>query len=133
MSTPATRGDLHEAIVPLATKVELQEAIAPLATKAEIAPLATKVELQEAVARLATKAELQSCFAALLARIESGEQRMVERFDGLEQRLRADLAQHVNVIFERTSAMIAVIDDKYADLPGRVSRLETTVFPRGQR
>jgi hypothetical protein len=29
--------------------------------------------------------------------------------------------------------MILPIDEKYADLPGRVNRLETTVFVSGQR
>lgn len=119
MSTPVTRGDLHAAI-------------APLATKAEIVPLATKAELQEAVARLATKAELESCFEALLAHIESREQRLVDqigkRIDGVEQRLLTELARHTNAVFEAMSGHIAVIDDKYKGLPERVSRLERTVF-----
>jgi hypothetical protein len=31
------------------------------------------------------------------------------------------------------SKQFSVLDDKYADLPGRVSRLETAVFTRKRR
>lgn len=61
---------------------------------------------------------------ALLARIESGERRMesgerrmIERMDGLEQRLLAELARHTRAISESLSTQIAVLDEEYADLP----------------
>jgi hypothetical protein len=118
----ATKVELQEAIAPLATKVELQEAIAPLATKVElaeaIAPLATKVELQEAIAPLATKVELEIWGGALLAS-------MGTQLDGLRRDLQFDLARHANTIFESAQVMIRAVDDKYADLPGRVTKLES--------
>jgi hypothetical protein len=133
MSAPVTRGELREELeqfrqelrhefkqelkqelVPLATKAEL----APLATKAELAPLATKAEL----APLATKADLENWGGALRAHI-----------DRTEQRLSAELARHVGAIHEAMSAWFAASDEQYADLPGRVSRLEATVFAPKQR
>jgi len=120
MSTPVTRGEfaqfeirLEQRLAQLATKAE----IAQLATKAELAQLATKAEL----AQLATKAELELWGGALLARL-------LERIDRSEQRLLAELARHTRASYEDMSTQISVIDEKYADLPPRVSKLETTVL-----
>jgi len=96
-------------IAQLATKAEL----AQLATKAEIAQLATKAE----IAQLATKAELEHWGGALLARIDRSEQRLL-----------AELARHTRASAEDLSTQISVIDEKYADLPLRVSKLETKVL-----
>ena len=56
------------------------------------------------------------------------EQRMIERIECSEQRLLTELARHAKAIQEAVSVQIAAIDEKYADLPGRVNRLETWVF-----
>ena len=69
----------------------------------------------------------------LLARIESGEQRLLERIECTEQRLLVELARHTRAIQEAMSTQISVIDDKYDDLPARVSQLEATVFPSTRR
>jgi hypothetical protein len=116
MSTPVTRGELREELAQLATKAEL----AQLATKAELAQLATKVDLWG---------------GALVARIQSGErfmERLLERIDSSEQRLLAELARHTKASAEAMVAQISIIDEKYADLPLRMSRLEAEVF-RGKR
>jgi len=61
-------------------------------------------------------------------------ERMIERMDALEQRLMVELARHTRAISESLSTQITVIDDKYAGLPPRVTRLETKVFaPRRRR
>jgi alpha-D-ribose 1-methylphosphonate 5-triphosphate synthase subunit PhnG len=121
MSTPVTRNELQKAVEPLATKTDLQKAIEPLATKAElqkaIEPLATKAELQKAIEPLATKVELELWGGALLARM-----------DQMHQQLQIDLARHVNASHESMMTMLRGHDEKYADLPGRVSRLESAVF-----
>ena len=57
----------------------------------------------------------------LLARIES---MLIARIDASEQRLLAELARHTRAIQESMTGQISVIDEKYADLPGRVSWLE---------
>jgi phage shock protein A len=143
MSTPVTRGEL----------------------RAELAQFEQTLEqkLAQRLAPLATKAELEVWGGALLARIESGEQRLLERidghgqridrleqrfdrleqrfdrfeqrfdafeqrFDGFEQRLLTELARHTQAIHESMSMQISVIDEKYADLPPRMSRLEAEVF-----
>jgi hypothetical protein len=74
MPSLATKAELTQQIVPLATKSE----IAPLATKAEIAQLATKAE----IAQLATKAELADVkldIAALSAKVDHQTETM-QRF-----------------------------------------------------
>jgi hypothetical protein len=47
----------------------------------------------------------------------------------MEQRLLAELARHTRAIQESMSAPISAIDDKYTDLPRRVTTLEAAVFP----
>jgi hypothetical protein len=121
MSTPVTRGELKEELDLL--RQEFRQAIAPLATKAELAPLATKVELE-------------IWGGALLARIQSSEQglkELKELIKASERQLQADLARHAGALFESMSALIKGLDEKYADLPGRVTVLETRVFGPGSR
>jgi YesN/AraC family two-component response regulator len=158
MSTPVTRGELREELehlrqefkrelkqelAPLATKQELaqlatKQELAQLATKQELAHLATKQELahlatKQELVPLATKRELELWGGALQARIETSEQRLIERIDGTERRLSAELARHVGAIHEAMLAWFAASDEKYADLPGRMSRLELAVFGAKQR
>jgi len=99
MSTPVTRGELLEALEVL--KAELK---AELATKAELLPLATK-------------AELELWGGALLARINSSE-----------QRLSAEMARQFGAFQEWMTARFVAADEKYETLPDRVCRLETAVF-----
>jgi len=47
---------------------------------------------------------------------------------GLLERLLTELARHTKAIQEALSTQISTIDDKYVDLPARVSHLETAVF-----
>jgi hypothetical protein len=91
MTTPVTRGELRD---------ELQQLEARVDRKLE---------------RLDEK--LEAWGGALLARIESGEQRML-----------AELARHAKAIQEALSTQGSAIDEKYADLPRRVRRLEAAVF-----
>jgi len=44
-----------------------------------------------------------------------------------------ELARHTKAIEEAMSTQISTIDEKYADLPARMSRLEATVFGRRGR
>jgi hypothetical protein len=92
---------------------------------------------QGRAAHLATKRDLELWGGALLARIESNEQRLeqrlIERIDGTEQRLSAELARHVGAIHESMVAWFAASDEKYADLPGRMKRVEAAVFAPKQR
>jgi len=50
-----------------------------------------------------------------------------------EHRLFEELARHTNATFESMSTQVSVIDEKYADLPPRVSRLEGKAFTTERR
>jgi hypothetical protein len=109
MSTPVTRGELLETLGQL--KLELRQ------------------DIQKAVAPLATKVELEIWGGALLAQVK---QQLLQS----EQRLHAELARHTSAIHESMRAQVTASAEQYADLPGRVSRLETAVFgpkPRSRR
>jgi hypothetical protein len=125
MSTPVTRGEFAQ------FEVRLEQRLAQLATKAELAQLATKAELEQRLVPLATKVELElwggASLARVLARIELWERRLIERLDSREQRLIAELARQ-RAISKSQWTQIAVTDEKYADLPPRVTRLKTKVF-----
>ena len=122
MTTPVTRGELQEVLSQVQQEHwrDLREATAPLATKAEL-----HQEIQTAIAPLATKAELEMWGGALMARIQQGEQRLL-----------TELARHTSAIHEAMRTEIKASFEPIADLPGRVSRLETEVFgptPRDRR
>jgi len=119
MATPVTRGEL---------RAEFEQFEIRLDQKLDqrLAPLATKAELEQRLAPLATKAELELWGGALLARL-------LERIDGVEQRLLTELARHTRASYEEMSTQISIIDEKYTDLPPRVSRLETKVFAPKRR
>ena len=72
-----------------------------------------EIRFEQRLAQLATKAELEVWGGALLARIESGEQRLLarllERIDSSEQRLLAELARHTRASSEDMSAQISVM------------------------
>jgi hypothetical protein len=110
MSTPVTRGELKEELEQF--RHELRHEL--------------RQELQELRGEIrhefATKVELEIWGGALLARITASQ-----------QQLQLDLARHTEAIREWISTMISVIDEKYVDLPSRVSRLENAVFAPEQR
>jgi hypothetical protein len=54
--------------------------------------------------------------------IDKSESRMKSWFG-------AELAQHTGTVDERHRTELSVIDDKYKELPERVSKLEAAVFP----
>jgi hypothetical protein len=129
MSTPVTRGELREEIqrlddrldhldqkfeqrlAQMATKADL----AQMATKADLAQMATKADLAEMASKMATKADLEIWGGALL------------------ERLLIELARHTKASQEALSTQVSTFDDKYADLPARVSRLEAAMFAPKQR
>jgi hypothetical protein len=132
----ATKAELHAAIEPLATKAELHAAIEPLATKAELVPLATKAELYAAIEPLATKAELvplatKAELALLPTRVE-----MHAALEAWAYRLREiinqDIARHIGAAMEQMQVWISTLDEKYADLPGRVSAIEARLDGNGK-
>lgn len=111
MSTPVTRGELREELWQFEARLE---------------------------ARFDHKLEMWG--GALLARMESFEMRMETRMQSFETRMQSletrmltELARHTQAIQESLTTQIAVIDEKYTDLPGRVNRLEGAVFGKPRR
>ena len=127
MSTPVTRGELRDV---------LAQVLAPLATKVELemwgGALLARIESGERLLKQLAE-RLVSGEQRLIERLVSTEQRLIERIDGTEQRLLTELARHTSAAQEDMSTQISVIDDKYDDLPVRVSLLEATVFPPRRR
>lgn len=125
MSTPVTRGELRDELQRF--RQEFREEMQQLLSET----------LARELAKLATKTELEMWGGALLARIEAGEQRLergfTERIEHAKRELQADLARHTKAYHEATLSMLATMDEKYADLPGRVNRLETAVFTPERR
>ena len=117
-NTPVTRAELREELrqelAKHPTRVELEKVLETLATKADLERFATKADLE----RFATKLDLE---------------RFEARFREFEARLFAELARHSLASRESMSTEVAVVDDKYKDLPERVTRLEAAVFKPRRR
>ena len=83
-------------------------------------------KLEQKLAAYPTKDDLSTWAGAI-------EQRMIRLLEGfgaqISAGLSAELGQHVNASNEATWTRVAAVDEKYADLPGRVSALETIVKP----
>jgi hypothetical protein len=82
-----------------ATKADLDERTRAILNGVE----AVRQELKADIATMATKQELQA----------------------VQQALSTELAQHTRVILEAMQTQIRAVDEKYADLPARVTRLES--------
>jgi chaperonin cofactor prefoldin len=116
MSTPVTRGELREEIEHLEIRLDgIDRRLAQMATKADLAQLeaATKADLAQLATQMATNLDLWG--------------------GALFERLLTELARHIKASQEALSTQISTFDNKYADLPARVSHLETAVFAPKQR
>ena len=121
MTIPVTRGELREELGQLEQRFDqkLERLEQRLDERFDKFEQRLKRELMQ---EFATKRELELWGGALLAHI-----------DRVEHRLSAELARHAGAIQESMSALFAARDEQYADLPGRVSRLEAAVFPSDVR
>ena len=125
MSTPVTHGELRD-------EIELLDQKFKQWLEAWAGALIPRMDASEQ--RLTRRIE------AVELRIEDTEQRLTQRIDAVELRIEAtgrqlseERARHTGAILESMAMQIAVIDEKYADLPGRVHRLEGQVFPLQRR
>jgi len=112
MSTPATRDELRDELTNLERRVDRRFEQVDRRLEQMTAQLTT----------MATKVELELWGGALMARIEQSEKRLM-----------MEIARHTQANHEVSMRLLAAIDDKYTDLPGRVSRLEGAVFPDDRR
>jgi cell division septum initiation protein DivIVA len=122
MSTPVTRGELREELALLEQKIEQK-----FDQKLELWGGALLARITESDQR-AKESEQR-----LLARATESEQRLLARATESEQRLLTEIARHIRAANEAMIAQLSVIDEKYADLPRRVRRLETKVFVAKRR
>ena len=126
MSTPVTRGELREELRQFEARFDLK-------LDERLGALEARIDhkLDERLGALEARFDhkLEMWGGALLARMESFEARM----QSSETRMLTELARHTKAIQESLSTQIAVVDEKYTDLPGRVNRLEGAVFRKKRR
>jgi len=118
----------------MATKADLAQLEAKMATKADLAQLeakmATKADLAQLEAKMATNlTQMEAKIATNLVQLETKMAYKLDLWGGaLFERLLTELARHIRASQEALSTQISTFDDKYADLPARVTHLETAVF-----
>jgi chromosome segregation ATPase len=142
MSTPVTRGELREELTQLETRFDQKLDIWAGALMARINAgehrLANRIDgLEQRMDGLERRMDgLEQRMDGLERRMDGLEQRMgrlEQQLGGLEERLLAALAQHTKAIHESISMQVSMFDEKYADLPARVQRLEAQVFSPRRR
>jgi chaperonin cofactor prefoldin len=101
MSTPVTRGELRKEIERL--EIRLDQKLDRLDQKFD-------QKFTQMASTMATKTDLEIWGGALF------------------ERLLTELARHTKAVQEALSTQVSAIDDKYADLPARMNRLEAAVF-----
>lgn len=85
----------------------------------------TRGELRQEIAKLDQKLEIWGgALADRISKVEQRLDRLEKRVDGLY----VELARHTQAILEALQGRLTAFDEKYADLPGRVARLERKVF-----
>jgi len=86
------------------------------------------------VTRRYLRESLEIWAGALEAKLEAKlDAKLDARFAVFEHRMSAELARHTKAILEALTTQIGVVDDKYKDLPPRVSRLEDIEVRRAAR
>jgi hypothetical protein len=139
MSSPVTRGEFEDRLALLATKDDLK-------TSLEIWGGALLARIESSEQR--SIQSMQACMQALEQRMDEKMQALEQRMDGnmqaleqrmcgsmqsLEQRLLDELGRHTRAVQESMQQQIAVLDDKYGALHGRVKRREAKAPPPRKR
>jgi hypothetical protein len=130
MSSPVTRGELREELAQLESRIErrfdvkLDDKLGALERKFDDKLDHLERKIDDKLGGLERKfdSKLDLWGGALLARIAESEKRVV-----------AELARHTQAVYESMTKQISVIDEKYRDLPGRVTGLEVDVHALKQR
>jgi hypothetical protein len=129
MSAPVTRAELREELADFARKsdlADLKSDLADFARKSDLADFARKSDLAD-FARKSDLADLKSDLTDFARKSDLA---------ALRQELVDDFAHIARSLMEHLSSLIAPVDEKYKDLPPRVTRLEEAVFspaPRSTR
>jgi hypothetical protein len=122
------------------TLEELREELASYATKADLSSYPTKADLASSleiwagalVARMDDRFERMTAWIA--GEFARRDERMHEAFAHYERRMHEEIARHTQATLEAMRTQISVVDDKYRDLPARVTALENArPAPRRKR
>jgi ClpP class serine protease len=152
-SSPVTRGEFEDRLAVLATKEDLKTSLeiwgGALLARIETGEHRLLGQMDAMDQRLSARMEamdqrlsarMEAMDQRVSARIEvvdqrltQVEQRLLQGMQAMEQRLLDELGRHTRAVQEAAQMQIAVLDDKYGDLPKRVKRLETKVFPPPRR
>lgn len=126
MSTPVTRGELHEELARFEARIEQRLERFEHGLERRLEHRFEQLE-QKLDQKLEQKLE-QKLDQKLNAALEIWGGALLARIAESEQRLLAELARHTRAVYESMTGQISGIDEKYVDLPPRVSRLEAEVF-----
>ena len=129
------REELREALTRYPTRDELKQELARFASKdelkQELARFATKDELKQELARSASKDELGQVVQVIAQQHETLLRAIDQRFGQFEQLsaerhewLLGEIARSARVAAEEHRRELGVLDDRYRELPGRVTTLE---------
>ncbi len=80
-----------------------------------------KVVKREELANYVTNEKLDARTRDVLSALEVVRQELKAEIGSVTSVLSLELAQHTRTILEAMTSQISAVDDKYADLPGRVS------------
>ena len=117
MTAFVTRGELKEEFAQFEQRLE-----------ARLSQMATKTDLE------VWGGALDDRFSKRIDEVERRlDDRLGKRIDEVERRLLAELAMFAKAHQKSMATLISIIDEKYADLPGRVKRLEGAVFRTKRR
>lgn len=131
--------DAMDELPPL-TRAEVDAKIAAITERVARGELRHREELEIWGGAVAERiAALEHRQEKVEQRLASVEERMATKQDlaALEQRvverLLAELARHTKTIQESVTTQIAAFDDKYKDLPDRVTRIEQVLAAKPRR
>ncbi|NUO49719.1 MAG: hypothetical protein HOV80_12765 [Polyangiaceae bacterium] len=121
MTTPITRGELTQAMNRLDAKLELFFG-AVMGRFEAIDRRFDEIEHRFTTFRAEVNTRFEAAGAAMNARFDAVDRRFEEMHD--------ELARHTSASAEQLRSDVGAVDDKYNDLPPRVTKLEVAVFPR---
>jgi hypothetical protein len=143
MSSPVTRGEFEDRLALLATKDDLKTSLeiwgGALLARIESSEQRSIQSMQACMQALeqrmgeSMQVSMQALEQRMCGSMQALEQRMCGSMQTLEQRLLDELGRHTRAVQESMQQQIAVLDDKYGDLPGRGKRRETKAPPPRKR
>lgn len=139
MSSYVTRGEFEDRLAVLATKDDLKTgleiwggALLARIESSEQRSIQSMLALEQRMHH-SMQTSMQALEQRMCGSMQALEQRMCGSMLALEQRLLDELGRHTRAVQESMQQQVAVLDDKYGDLPGRVKRLEAKASPPRKR